>query len=289
VARLLHIPLVVSLPGADVFVSSLNPVFLRMARFAFNQAGAITTNSEDMRLAAVHLGADAQKIRLIIYGVDPVEMAPDPSRRAALRARLGLHEDTLVVLACGRLVPKKGFDVLLKAVPAIDPSAHIVIVGNGEQRETLASLAVALRVTERVHFVGNVLRTDLASYFNMADIFAMPSMCPPPDGVNVAVVEAMSCGLPVVASTVGGNPLVVTDGDNGFLVGVGQAGELAAAINRLLANPAQRQAMGQRSRERVIAEFTWPRLAAEYIQLYAALAHADEPVFNPQARMSGTC
>lgn len=270
-ARFLHIPLVVSLPGSDVFVSRINPVFRAMARFAFDQASVITTNSEDLRQAAVDLGADPGKMQLIIYGVDPEAIAPDISGRAALRSQLGLADDTPVVLAVGRLVPKKGFDVLVQATPAIDPAAHIVIVGGGDQRSELSALAASLGVQERVHFVGNVPRDELNDYYNMADIFAMPSLRRPVDGLNVCVVEAMSCALPIVASDVGGNPLVVEDGDNGLLVGEGQAEQTAAAINSLLADPQRRKAMGQHSRQRVLEEFSWRRIAATYIKLFERL------------------
>lgn len=270
-ARLLRIPLVVSLPGSDVFVSGLNPLFRCMARFAFNQAAAITTNSDDLRQAAVGLGAAVDKMSLIIYGVDPQAIAPDHSQHAALRARLGLGDDTPLILAVGRLVPKKGFDVLVKAAVSIAPHAHIVIVGDGDQRAELTALTSALGVSERLHFVGNVPRTELTDYYNAADIFAMPSLRLPVDGLNVAVVEAMSCALPVVASDVGGNPLVVADGDNGLLVGEGQVEAFAAATNRLLADPVLRLAMGQRSRERVLAEFSWERIAAEYGELFSAI------------------
>lgn len=267
-SRLLRIPLVVSLPGSDVFVSGMNPLFLSMARFAFHQAAAITTNSEDLRDAAIALGAEPAKFTLVIYGVDPDAIAPDGSHRSALRARLGLGDDTPVVLAVGRLVPKKGFDILLRAAPALDPAAHMVIVGDGDRRAELHALAASLSVCQRVHFVGNVPRHELTAYYNMADIFVMPSVRLPADGLNVAVVEAMSCGLPIVASDVGGNPLVVADGDNGLLVGEGQVEALAAAINRLLADPTLRLAMGRRSRQRVLAEFSWRHLAATYVELF---------------------
>jgi glycosyltransferase involved in cell wall biosynthesis len=268
-ARLLHIPLVVSLPGADVFVSGMNPLFLRLARFAMGQASFITTNSDDLRQAAIELGADPAKMRLIIYGVDPQAIAPRDGDRAAVRARLGLALDTPVVLAVGRLVPKKGFDVLVRAAPAIAAAAHIVIVGDGEQRAQLESMAAALGVQGRVHFVGNVARHDLTGYYNMADVFAMPSTRRPVDGLNVAVVEAMACALPVVASDAGGNPIVVAHGDNGLLVGEGQAEEMASAVNTLLEDAERRRAMGRRSRQRAVEEFSWRRIAEEYVALFA--------------------
>jgi glycosyltransferase involved in cell wall biosynthesis len=281
-SRLLGIPLVVSLPGSDVFVSGLNPLFLAMARFAFNQASAITTNSDDLRQAAIALGAPAHKFRMIIYGVDPQAIAPDPpdppfsplekgGRGDTLRRQLGLDDQTPVVLAVGRLVAKKGFDVLVRAAPQLAPSAHIVIVGDGEQRGELTALAENLGVAARLHFVGNVPRHELTAYYNMADIFAMPSVRLPVDGLNVSVVEAMSCALPIVASDVGGNPLVVAHEDNGLLVGEGDAVGLASAINRLLADAALRRTMGGRSRARVLAEFSWSKLAGQYEELFGQI------------------
>jgi glycosyltransferase involved in cell wall biosynthesis len=275
-ARLLHIPLVVSLPGSDVFVSGMNPLFLRMARFAFAQAATITTNSIDLLEAATALGAAPHKIRLIIYGVDPQAIAPDIAGRAALRARLGIDQDTPVILAVGRLVAKKGFDVLVRALPHIRQPATVVLVGDGAERAALEKLAEELGVRERIHFVGNVPRNELTGYYNTADIFAMPSVRLPVDGLNVSVVEAMSCGLPVVASDVGGNPLVVADGENGVLVGEGDHVALGAAVNRLLADAPLRTAMGRRSRERVLAEFSWQRLAVSYSSLFDEIVEASD-------------
>lgn len=267
-SRLLHIPLVVSVPGSDVMVSEANRLFGRMARFTLGEAAAITTNSDDLRGGLLALGAPAHKISLIIYGVDPLAFTPDAGRRAALRARLGIAESVPVVLAVGRLVPKKGFDVLVRAAAAIAAPAHIVIVGDGDQRRELEEMARAGGAGERVHFVGNVPRHELAGYYNVADLLAMPSVRLPVDGLNVSVVEAMACGLPIVASSVGGNPLVVAHGDNGLLVAEGDSAQLAGAINILLNDPAARQRMGRRSRERALQEFSWASLAAAYEQIY---------------------
>ena len=152
----------------------------------------------------------------------------------------------------------------------------MVIVGDGDQRATLEKLAEELGVRERIHFVGNVPRNELTDYYNMADIFAMPSVRLPVDGLNVSVVEAMSCGLPVVASDVGGNPLVVADGENGVLVGEGDHVALGAAVNLLLADAPLRAAMGRRSRERVLAEFSWQRLAVSYKSLFDEIVQASD-------------
>lgn len=271
-SRRLGIPLVVSLPGSDVLVSGMNPLFRSMARFAMRQAAAITTNSEDLREAAIDLGADPARFSLIIYGVDPAAIAPDDAPRAGLRRRWRIPEEAPLVLAVGRLVPKKGFAVLLRAAAQFEPAIHTLIVGDGAQRAELEGLAGQSGAARRIHFVGNVPRHELTGYYNMADIFAMPSVRLPVDGLNVSVVEAMACGLPVVASDVGGNTLVVRDGDNGLLVGEGQVSALAQAINRLAAHPEERQRMGWRSRQRAVQEFSWQGIAATYTELFNRLA-----------------
>ena len=115
-ARRYRVPLVVSIPGSDATVAGQNPVFRRMAKFAFDQAGLITANSAALRDVAVGgLGADPAKFDLIAYGVDPNAYLPDPAGTADLRASLGIPPEAIVFLAVGRMVYKKGFDRLLRA------------------------------------------------------------------------------------------------------------------------------------------------------------------------------
>jgi len=275
VSRWTGVPLVVSLPGSDVFLAASNPVFGRLARFACHQARLLTTNSDDLRQAAIELGADPARFDLIIYGVDADALRPSPAGVSDLRPRLGLPPDAPVILAVGRLVPKKGFHVLLAGMAILrqqHPAAHLVIVGNGDERARLLAQTERLCLTDRVHFVGNVPYNELPVYYNLADLFVMPSVRQPVDGLNVAVVEAMACGKAIVATTLAGNPLVVREGDNGRLVPPDDPAALAAALGDLLDDPEARAHMGRRSRERAEMEFSWPRLAARYQEHFRRLA-----------------
>jgi glycosyltransferase involved in cell wall biosynthesis len=270
VSHLTRTPLVVSLPGSDVFVAGRNALFRWMARFAFGRAALLTANSADLRDAAVTLGADSARFTLIIYGVDPDMLRPDDTGVAELRRRLGLDGAT-VVLAVGRFVYKKGFDVLIRAMSTLvkeHPRVQAVLVGDGDLREEWEALARRLGVTEQVLFVGTVPRDQISVYYNMADIFVMPSVVRPADGLNVCVVDALACGLPVVASDVAGNPLVVRDGENGYLVPQGDAAALAAALGRLAAAPELRRSFGQRARQMAVEEFSWRTLARQYAALF---------------------
>lgn len=266
-ARRHGIPLVVSIPGSDALVAGQNPLFRRMARQALATAGLITANSADLRDVAVQeLGADPARFDMIIYGVDADAMRPDPARGAALRARLGLAPEAVVLVGVGRMVPKKGFDWLIRALPLLDDgSIELVLVGNGDCRAEWEALAQSLGVAGRVRFTGSVPYDQIADYYNLADIFVMPSAKRPADGLNVCVLDAMACGKPIVGTTVAGNPLVVTDSDNGLLVPERDPAALASAISRLAGDPVLRAAMGARGRQRIELEFAWPHLARRYV------------------------
>lgn len=270
VSHLTGTPLVVSLPGSDVFMAGRNPLFRRMARLAFDRAALLTTNSADLRDEAVRLGADPRKFELIIYGVDPQALKPDPTGVAELRSRLGL-DDAVVILGVGRFVHKKGFDVLIRAMPELAakfPQARAVLVGDGDLREEWIALARQLGLADRVTFAGIVPRDQINTYYNMADIFAMPSVVRPADGLNVCVADALACGRPVVASDVAGNPLVIRDGEDGFLVPQNDPAALAEALGRLIADPQLRRRMGQRARQMAVEEFSWQAIARRYLEIF---------------------
>ena len=308
-ARRYRVPLVVSIPGSDATVAGQNPVFRRMAKFAFDQAELITANSAALRDVAVGgLGANPAKFDLIAYGVDPNAYLPDPAGTADLRASLGIPPEAIVFLAVGRMVYKKGFDRLLRAValmagspygwqianskwPAAkndqpsatphlpvgagvspQPPLHLVMVGEGDLWAEWQALGRELGLGERLHWVGNVPANRLGVYYNMADALVMPSVTHPADGLNVTVLEAMSCGRAVVGTSAAGNELAIRDGVNGFLVPEGDDAALAGALATLAADPNLRTRMGAAGRERIETELGWPHLARRYVSHFERLA-----------------
>ena len=299
-ARRYRVPLVVSIPGSDATVAGQNPVFRRMAKFAFDQAGLITANSAALRdVAVVGLGADPAKFDLIAYGVDPNAYLPDPAGTADLRASLGIPPEAIVFLAVGRMVYKKGFDRLIRAAalmansphgwriadgksPVVSsqrpsaigqtPTIHLVLVGEGDLWAEWQALGRELRLGDRLHWVGNVPADRLGVYYNMADALVMPSVTHPADGLNVTVLDAMSCARPVVGTSAAGNELAIRDGDNGFLVPEGDDAALAGALATLAADPDLRARMGAAGRQRIETELGWPRLARRYVTHFERLA-----------------
>ena len=117
----------------------------------------------------------------------------------------------------------------------------------------------------RLHWVGSIPKTEIGVYYNMADMLAMPSVSRPADGLNVCVLDVMSCGKPVVASTVAGNPLAVVDGVTGLMVPEQDPPALAAVIAALIDNPQHAREMGAAGRKRIEDELGWPQLARRYV------------------------
>jgi len=297
-ARRQRIPLVVSIPGSDATVAAANPLFRRMARFAFDTAGLITANSTALRDVATHdLGADPAKFDLIAYGVDPQALRPDERGAAALRAALGIPPDAVIFLAVGRMVYKKGFDRLLRAAAllanqqiseaangrvgpssfVVRPSSllstpiHLVFIGEGDLWAEWQALGRELGLGARIHWVGNVPSDQIGVYYNLADALVMPSVTHPADGLNVTVLDAMSCAKPVVGTAAAGNELAIRDGGNGFLVPEADDAALAQALATLAADPALRQRMGAAGRRMIETELGWPQLARRYVAHFERL------------------
>ena len=154
-----------------------------------------------------------------------------PGDREQARRRLGLDTAWQVVGTVGRLVPVKGQRFLLEAVRELPTTVHAVIVGGGPEREGLERLARSLDVADRVHFLGH--RDDLDEVYPAFDVFCLPSLA---EGLPRTVLEAQACGVPVVATNVGGLPEAVCR-SAGILVPPGEPAAIAAAISRVLDRP----------------------------------------------------
>ena len=274
VSRRLSIPLVVSIPGSDALVAGQNPLFRWMARFAFTQAGLITANARSLRDVAVQsLGADPGKFDLAIYGVDPAALTPSMAGVASLRERLGIAPTAVILLAVGRMVYKKGFDVLLRALPLMEgQDAQVLLIGEGDLWSEWQALGEELGIDDRLHWLGNVPRDEISTYYNLADALVMPSVTRPATGLSVCVMDAMACGKPIVASDAAGNSLVVKPGVNGFIVPEGDPAALADALSLMVASPELRRRMGHASRNLVETEFGWPHVARHYVEQFQRLA-----------------
>lgn len=203
-------------------------------------------------------------------GVDEKTFHPG-SGGAAVRERLGLSGRPVVVCV-SRLVPRKGQDTLIRAMPRIlgrIPDAALLVVGGGPYRRELERLAEETGVRESVHFTGAVPWAELPAHFGAGDVFAMPCRTRrgglDVEGLGIVYLEASATGLPVVAGDSGGAPDAVRDGETGWVVH-GAPAERAAAetadrVTVLLQDAELRARMGQSGREWVLERWRWDSLA----------------------------
>ena len=263
-------PLVISLHGSDVFVAERNGVARRAAKAAFARAGWITACSDDLRTRAIALGARADRIDTVPYGVDTIRFKPDADARAAVRRELGIGEAPLVISA-GRLVRKKGFEYLIDAGRHLGDLAGltIAIAGDGDLRDELASRPVPAGV--RIRWLGNRSQDEIARLCAAADVIAVPSIKDDAgnvDGLPNFALEALASATPVVATRAGGLPQAIEDGRTGRLVAERDAGALAGAIRALLAHAGDSRRLGAAARADVSARFGWGEVAARFESAY---------------------
>jgi glycosyltransferase involved in cell wall biosynthesis len=265
------LPLVVSLHGSDVFVAERTAPARTAARRVFRRAGFVTACSADLAARAVALGAAADRIDVVPYGVDAARFKPSPEARTRLRAAAGIGAATPLLFAAGRLVRKKGFEYLLDALRMIPPPAQLVIAGTGDLEGELRSRAGDAGLGDRVRFLGDVAQDDVAAWFAAADVAVVPSVRDASgnvDGLPNTVLEALASGTPVVATAAGGIGAVVEHGRNGMLVAERDGAALAQAISALLADAARAAALGAAARETVTARFGWAAAAARFEAAY---------------------
>ncbi|MFE6776161.1 glycosyltransferase family 4 protein [Streptomyces sp. NPDC057702] len=199
-------------------------------------------------------------------GVDEKTFHPD-SGGDRVRAGLGLS-DRPVVVCVSRLVPRKGQDTLIRALPRIlrrEPDAVLLVVGGGPYRADLERLARETGVAHAVRFTGPVSAEELPAHYGAGDVFAMPCRTRrgglDVEGLGIVYLEASATGLPVVAGDSGGAPDAVLDGETGWVVRGTSVEECADRVTALLADPELRRRMGERGRAWVEERWRWDLLA----------------------------
>jgi phosphatidylinositol alpha-1,6-mannosyltransferase len=199
--------------------------------------------------------------------VDTDLFGPDPAARALLRARYGLG-DRPTVVCVSRLVPRKGQDMLIRALPLVRrhvPDAALLLAGGGPDRDRLGRLATATGMADHVVFAGSVSWAELPGHYAAGDVFAMPSRTRggglDVEAFGLVYLEASATGLPVVAGRSGGAPETVRDGVTGHVVDGRQVTELADVLAGLLADPERATKLGRAGREWALDTWGWPALA----------------------------
>ena len=268
--RLRAAPYVVVVHGAEITVPGRLPVSRALARRVLRGAAGIVAAGEYPAREAVRAAGQPVPTLVVPPGVDPERFRPlDPTHARGCARRLRPDPTTApVVLGVSRLVPRKGFDVLLDAVAGLPPDVQVVIAGAGRDRRRLERHARRVGMAGRTRFLGRVPDEDLPALYGCADVFAM--LCRDrwggleAEGFGIVFLEAAACGVPSVAGRSGGSHEAVVDGETGFVVEPRNRYAVRAALARILEAPIRGRVMGDAAQgaRRARAELRPARRAA---------------------------
>lgn len=274
-AKLRHIPFILGYSGDldasfGAFVRRASTLFYNtfLHHKLLSSADIIISPTECYVKNSKFLGKYRDKTIAIAHGI-VLEDFHVPYSKAECREKLSIPINFNLILFLGQLSPHKGPDVLLRAIPEIikrNPNVETVFVGTGPLLNKLERLAHELSVNNCVRFVGYVDDSLKALFYHASDIFVLPSTTTS-ESFGVVNLEAMACGLPIIASNIGGIPDVVKDGENGLLVPPKDPKALAEATVRLLEDEHLRRRFSKNGREKVRMH-SWPKIAEETERIY---------------------
>jgi len=231
-------------------------------------SGFTTVSGEAEKSMVETIGPIQNKITVILPAVDMRKFGRIIDK-TLVRSQLGIEANSRLIAIVARLIRQKGHRYMVEAMASIIPrypDLHALFIGDGDLREELQAQVKRSNLGDHIHFLGN--RSDVPELLAASDLFVLPSLW---EGLPKALLEAMATGLPIVASEVSGTVQAMIPNQTGILVPPGDTRRLAQAIERLLSDAVQAQAMGAAARRRVETNFSARKQAGEYLALYRRL------------------
>jgi phosphatidylinositol alpha-1,6-mannosyltransferase len=259
-ARARGLPCVIYAHGEEI-TTWTQPLKSRVMRATYRHADRVIANSEFTRDELVRIGVPADRITLINPGVDVRRFRPGLPC-ADLREAVGATAGRKLVLSVGRLSRRKGFDTVIRSLPALRAQGldvRYAVIGVGEDRDYLLALAREVGVAERVRLLGHVGPDDLPRWYNACDVFVMANreINGDNEGFGMVFLEAAACGKPVVAGEAGGTGAAVENGVTGLRVDGSAVEQVTQAIATILRDSATAKRMGERAAGRASGQFSW--------------------------------
>jgi phosphatidylinositol alpha-1,6-mannosyltransferase len=244
----------------------------RLTSFVLNNCDFVMFNSSFTLNRAKKISR-MKAFEILPPGVD--ENGFRPMKGAGIKKRLGIPRETKMVFAVGRLVEKKGFEFLIRAMALLENrNAVCAIGGTGPLEQELKLLAKSLGLEKRVLFPGWIRNSELPLWMNDSDVVAVPSIvdsCGDTETLGIVAIEAIACGRPTIVSGVGGLVDVVKDGYNGFVVPQKDSARLAEKIGAVLSNRGANSEMGRNARRHAVENFSWSKTVGRTIEIYERL------------------
>ena len=269
VRSVLRKPYILALRGSDVpgydesrwFMRPLHKLLRPLSRFLWRHARSVTVLSKNLQELALKTEPRLES-STIPNGIDSDRFPVKPARRASNPLRL--------ICVC-RMVSRKGLEFLLEAMQELkNDGVTLEVIGSGEGHAKIAAMVERLGLGEHVTLPGYIALERLYGYYHRADVFVLPSLS---ESFGQVLLEAMSCGLPIVASSVGGIPETVRHGRNGLLVPPRDAGAIVDAVRWLAANPSQCARIAGRNATEARERHGWQSVATRYEALYYRAVH----------------
>jgi glycosyltransferase involved in cell wall biosynthesis len=247
----------------------------KVRRYELDRADAVIAISRQIEQSLIAGGVSGNNVRTVYSGIDLSKKQPSHDSQA-IRQMIGVPDGAVLIGTIANLFPRKGYEVMLRAFPAIVravSTVHYVIVGSDDNdyADRLKRLAHELKIADRVHIVG--FQDPVQPFLAALDLYAHPALM---EGFGIAVVEAMAMGKAVVATTTGGLPEVVAQGETGLLVPPGDVESLAETVVSLLQDRVRREQMGNRGMARAHERFSLDASVAQVERLYREVLAAQK-------------
>ncbi|HCJ66688.1 MAG TPA: hypothetical protein DHV62_05005 [Elusimicrobia bacterium] len=222
--------------------------------------------SKEIKEEMIQFGFSVKKVFTIPNGVDIHKFFPvTPERKSTIREKLELKYPRIVTFV-GRLTKQKGLDFLIRGWRKICTNTfeiHLLLIGDGEERNNIENLIAQLKIQNMVHLLGN--RHNIVDLLQASDIFILPSLA---EGLSNALLEAMSCSLPVIATNIGGTAEIIENRTNGVLIELNSINQLYEGIIALTTNPELSSTLGRNARNTVKENYSIEKITQSYISLY---------------------
>ena len=259
-----RIPYIVSLRGADVpgYAERFGFIYRFISpliSFIWKRAAFVVSNSQGLKELALKTNL-RQEIGIIYNGINTEEFSPKDDFESG-------ENEFVITPGASRLTERKGLRYLIEAVGVLFrkyPQVRLQIIGEGDERESLEDLSKSLGLEGKIIFLGRVDHEKTPELYRKADVFVLPSLN---EGMSNAMLEALSSGLPILATDTGGTRELVDDGLNGYIIRMRSSEDISEKIEKLILDGNLREKMGRESRQRAL-RMSWENVAKKYVELY---------------------
>lgn len=243
-----------------------NFFYRKLISFSLNSCKKIVAVSADLANRIIQMGIDPEKTIVLRNAVDIHRFKP--VKNIEMRNKYNIKENEILIVFAGHLEPFKGIFELLDAFYEIrkkNQNVKLVVIGGGQSEKEVKEIVSKYNLNGHITFTGKISPDTIQNFYQMADIFTLPSYT---EGLPLVVVEAMACGLPIVASCVGGIPEIVKNNENGFLIPPRNKEKLAQKLDILINNRELREKFGKKSVELIDNEFNIDKRVNKLINIY---------------------